>query len=190
MLGLLLLAVLTGCALRMPTVPNWTPTPPAPSSTSSAPVDSPPAGASPSSSGSSTEGRPVLPIPSVVPNGYQDPPSGSGLERYRGQPLRWQPCGNGLTCTAVLAPLDYAKPDGTAITLTMARRKAPGEPRLGTLFINPSGPGGSGTSYVGYFNRTGLEGYDIVGWDPRGVGYSTPVTCMGEAELDRFYAMD
>ena len=47
-----------------------------------------------------------------------------------------------------------------------------------------------GTSYVGYFNPEGLEGYDIVGWDPRGVGHSTPVACMGAAELDRYYALD
>ena len=132
----------------------------------------------------------MQPIPSVVPNGYSAPPRGSGLARYQGQRLRWQPCGEGLTCTAVLAPLDYAKPDGRAITLALARRAATGDRRLGTLFINPGGPGGSGTSYVGYFDPTGLEGYDIVGWDPRGVGYSTPVTCMGPAELDRFYAMD
>ena len=132
----------------------------------------------------------MQPIPSVVPKGYNDPPAGSGLARYQRQTLEWQPCGNGLTCTTVLAPLDYAKPDGTAITLALARRAATAERRLGTLFINPGGPGGSGTSYVGYFNPEGLEGYDIVGWDPRGVGYSTPVACMGPKELDRFYALD
>jgi pimeloyl-ACP methyl ester carboxylesterase len=132
----------------------------------------------------------VQPIPSVVPNGYNDPPPGSGLARYSRQELRWQPCGNGLTCAAVLAPLDYAKPDETAITLALARRESTSEPRLGTLFVNPGGPGGSGTSYAGYFNPTGLEGYDIVGWDPRGVGYSTPVACMGPADLDQYHALD
>ena len=185
-LGLLVMIVLTACAIPMPTVPSWTPSPPAPSPTPSAASESPPASGSPSPK----EGRPVQPIPPVVPNGYHDPPPGSGPARYQQQELRWQPCGNGLSCTAVLAPLDYARPDGTAITVTMARRAATSEPRLGTLFINPGGPGGSGTSYVEYFNPAGLEGYDIVGWDPRGVGYSTPVTCMGPAELDRFYAMD
>jgi len=187
-LGLLVTIVLTGCAIPVPTVPNWTPTPPAPSPTPSAAPESPTGSASPSAA--AKKGRPVQPIPSVVPNGYHDPPRGSGLARYQQQELRWQSCGNGLTCTAVLAPLDYAKPDGTAITLAMVRRAATSEPRLGTLFINPGGPGGSGTSYVGYFNPAGLEAYDILGWDPRGVGYSTPVTCMGPAELDRFYAMD
>ena len=132
----------------------------------------------------------MQPIPPVVPNGYSDPPRGAGLARYQQQTLRWQSCGNGLACTSVLAPLDYAKPDGTAITLALARRAATADQRMGTLFINPGGPGGSGTSYVAFFNPEGLEGYDIVGWDPRGVGYSTPVACMGSAELDRFYALD
>ena len=182
--GLLLAVVLSACAIPMPQVPDWTPTPPAPSTTASpAPESSP-------SAPPASEGRPVQPIPSVVPNGYNDPPPGSGLARYQRQSLRWQPCGKGLTCTSVLAPLDYAKPDGTAITLALARREATADRRLGTLFINPGGPGGSGTSYVGYFNPEGLEGYDIVGWDPRGVAYSTPVACMGAAELDRYYALD
>ena len=185
-LGLLVLAVLTACALPLPTVPNATLTPVAPSPTPSAASGSPTASASPSPD----EGRPVQPIPPVVPDGFHDPPRGSGLARYQDQRLRWQSCGNGLTCAAVLAPLDYAEPDGTAITLALARREATSEPRLGTLFINPGGPGGSGTSYVGYFNPAGLEGYDIVGWDPRGVGYSTPVTCMGDEELERYYALD
>ena len=187
-LGLLVVAVVTACSIPMPTVPNWTPTPPAPSPSSSAAADSPPTSASPSRS--ATEGRPVQPIPPVVPKGYHDAPAGAGLEGYQRQRLRWQPCGKGLTCATVLAPLDYGKPEGMAITLALARREATSERRLGTLFINPGGPGGSGTSYVGYFDPAGLESYDIVGWDPRGVGYSTPVTCMESSELDEFYAMD
>ena len=85
----------------------------------------------------------------------------------------------------MLAPLDYAKPDGTAITLMVAKRPGEGDEHLGSLIINPGGPGGSGVGYVGYFDAAGLEDYDIVGWDPRGVGRSTPVTCWGQADLDR-----
>ena len=187
-LGLLLVGALSSCAIPLPSVPDWTPTPRAASATASPTAESPSRGASPSPS--ATDGRPLQPIPSVVPKGYSDPPRGSGLARYQRQSLRWQACGNGLTCTSVLAPLDYAKPDGTAITLALARRSATADRRLGTLFINPGGPGGSGISYVRYFNPTGLEAYDIVGWDPRGVGSSTPVACMGAAELDRYYALD
>lgn len=184
-LGLVLALALSACALPVPRVPDSTPTPPAtPSARPSAtPTPSAPRSAQPRG------GRPVQPIPSVVPKGYADPPRGAGLARYARQSLRWQPCGDRLTCAAVLAPLDYAKPDGTAITLALARREATSR-KLGTLFVNPGGPGGSGISYASYFDRAGLEGYDIVGWDPRGVGYSTPVVCMGPPELDRYYALD
>jgi len=112
------------------------------------------------------------------------------MDRYRKQNLDWEPCGNGLTCTLIRAPLDYAEPDGTALILALARRPATGSRRLGTLFINPGGPGGSGTAYVNYFDAAGLADYDIVGWDPRGVAESTPVACMGPADLDRYYALD
>ena len=183
--GLFLVVALSACTIQVPTVPNWTPTPPEPSPTASPAPESPP-----NTSPSPSDGRPVQPVPSVVPKGYNDPPPGSGLARYQRQSLEWQACGHGLTCTSVLAPLDYAKPDGTAITLMLARRAATADQRLGTLFINPGGPGASGTSYVGYFNPEGLEAYDIVGWDPRGVGSSTPVACMGPEELDRLNALD
>ncbi|HEX8508257.1 MAG TPA: alpha/beta hydrolase, partial [Propionibacteriaceae bacterium] len=95
----------------------------------------------------------------------------------------------GLQCASVRVPLDYGQPDATAITLSMAKKAATAEPRLGTLFIDPGGPGGSGISYVDFFPSKGLEGYDIVGWDPRGVGQSTPVNCSG-ANLDRITSMD
>jgi hypothetical protein len=119
------------------------------------------------------DGRPLQPIPTVKPEGFADPPPGKGLARYEKQRLNWKSCGPGLSCTMMLVPLDYADPDGTAITLMVAKRPATGSKRLGSLFINPGGPGGSGVWYVGYFNPAGLENYDIVGWDPRGVG-----TCL------------
>ena len=73
----------------------------------------------------------------------------------------------------------------------MAKRPAASSSkRLGSLIINPGGPGGSGVGYVGYFNAAGLESYDIVGWDPRGVGRSTPVSCFGREDLDRYFSMD
>jgi pimeloyl-ACP methyl ester carboxylesterase len=136
------------------------------------------------------DGRPLQPIPDVEPEGFTNPPPGKGLARYEKQELDWRSCGPGLSCSEVLVPLDYANPDGTAITLLAAKREATGDRRLGTLFINPGGPGGSGVWYVGYFNAAGLENYDIVGWDPRGVGHSTPVTCFGKDDLDQYFSMD
>jgi pimeloyl-ACP methyl ester carboxylesterase len=145
----------------------------------------------PSTSASvSMEERPVKPVPAVQPAGFAEPPPGRGLERYADQQVRWEPCKDGLQCADVLVPLDYAKPDGTAISLALARKPATGTRNLGSLFINPGGPGISGVSYVSYFNRSGLEDYDIVGWDPRGVAGSTPVQCVDSDVLDQYTAMD
>jgi pimeloyl-ACP methyl ester carboxylesterase len=154
---------------------------------SSAPTPS--VGSTPSP-GLPNDGRPLQPIPAVEPEGFTEPPPGKGLARYEKQQLDWKSCGSGISCSTVLVPLDYAQPDGTAITLMVAKRPATGTRRLGSLFINPGGPGGSGVWYVGYFNAAGLENYDIVGWDPRGVGHSTPVTCYGEDDLDHYFSMD
>jgi pimeloyl-ACP methyl ester carboxylesterase len=172
--------------LRFPAQDEPATPPPTPSVVATTEPPSP----TPTPSTTAAGGRPVQPIPPVAPSGFSDPPPGTGMDRYRNQQLDWEPCGNDLTCTIIRAPLDYAEPDGTALTLALARRAATGSRKLGTLFINPGGPGGSGTAYVGYFDVTGLEDYDIVGWDPRGVGQSTPVGCMGPADLDRYYAMD
>jgi pimeloyl-ACP methyl ester carboxylesterase len=136
------------------------------------------------------DGRPLQPIPEVRPDGFTKPPPGIGLARYESQRLDWKQCGQEFSCTTMLAPLDYADPDGTAITLSVAKRPATSSRRLGSLIINPGGPGGSGVGYVGSFNAAGLESYDIIGWDPRGVGNSTPVTCFGRDELDRYFSMD
>ena len=136
------------------------------------------------------DGRPLQPIPEVKPEGFADPPPGKGVARYEKQRLNWESCGHGFSCSTMLVPLDYANPDGTAITLLVAKRPATGTKRLGSLFINPGGPGGSGVGYVGYFNAAGLENYDIVGWDPRGVGHSTPVICFGKDDLDHYFSMD
>jgi len=158
-------------------------------------ADQPASPSSPSATAAPTpdvprDGRPLQPIPDVKPEGFADPPDGSGLARYERQRLNWKSCGDGLSCSTMLVPLDYADPDGTAITLMVAKRAATDSKRLGSLFINPGGPGGSGVWYVGYFNGAGLENYDIVGWDPRGVGHSTPVTCYGKDDLDHYFSMD
>jgi pimeloyl-ACP methyl ester carboxylesterase len=131
----------------------------------------------------------VRPVPAVRPPGFTDPPAGKGPGRYQGQPVSWRPCSEGLQCAQVLVPLDYARPDGTAITLALAKRPATGSNRRGSLFINPGGPGGSGVGYVSYFRNTGLEDYDIVGFDPRGVAGSTPVTCR-DTDLAGLLSMD
>ena len=134
--------------------------------------------------------RPSYPAPDTVPEGFAPPPSGAGLTGYLAQRLDWTPCGFNTVCANVLAPLDYANPGAQAITLSLRKKAATASPRIGTLFVNPGGPGGSGKSLVPSFETAGLERFDIVGWDPRGVGASTPVVCYDAAQTDALLAND
>lgn len=133
--------------------------------------------------------RTRFPDPEVAVPGIVDGLPGDGLTGYVGQQVDWRACGS-LECAEVLAPLDYADPASRAVTLSLARKKATKSPRLGSLFVNPGGPGGSGTELVSSFDTKGLEQYDIVGWDPRGTGNSTPVKCFDAARTDALNNLD
>lgn len=135
--------------------------------------------------------RPDAVASDVHPAGFVEPPAGTGIARYHEQPVNWTPCpgGNGAECASIAVPLDRTQPDGQAITLAMLKVPASKEPRLGTLFVNPGGPGEPGQDTARSLRREGLEQYDIVGWDPRGTGASTPVNCA-TAKLDDYYAAD
>lgn len=116
----------------------------------------------------------------------------AGLETFYSQELEWTGCGaDGMTCATVQVPLDYADPGGEAIELSVSRTAAPENGR-GALFVNPGGPGGEASTLVEnaplMFSTDLLEQYQIVGVDPRGVGESTPVTCLEPAELDTVLA--
>lgn len=132
-----------------------------------------------------SQDRPQLPVPDVKPKGFVAPLA--DLSAYQAQRLEWKKCDGHFTCADIVVPLDYREPGKQGITLSMKRRAATAKPRLGTLFINPGGPGGSGKELVASFAAKGLEQYDIVGWDPRGVGDSTPVQCMQGKELEHNY---
>lgn len=105
-------------------------------------------------------------------------------------PVRWGPCTDDAsldtTCAEVEVPLDHGNPNGATITLALARRAALGPDRLGTLFVNPGGPGASGVEFVRRFDPHGLQDrFDVVSWDPRGVGASVPLDCDDGAEVLR-----
>ncbi len=105
------------------------------------------------------------------------------LAEFYHQSLLWEPCAIQRECTTVTAPLDWNSPADGSIELAVIRSIA-GEPddRVGSLLVNPGGPGGSGWDYVAAANFPGIsDRFDIVGWDPRGVGRSTPVTCYTNA---------
>jgi len=134
--------------------------------------------------------------PNVRPPGMTDPPPGTGYDRYYKQTVKWGPCTPktpGAVCAHVLAPLDWHRPNGPAITLAMKRRNAtsaPADPASPDLFVNPGGPGASAQDLVDFFDITGLTGFNIVGLDPRGSGQSTPVVCGTTAQLDAFFDLD
>ena len=121
-----------------------------------------------------------------------------GLESFYGQKVKWYDCvatggmeksaeKTGFQCAKVKVPLDYSKPDGQTIEIAMKKHSATGSVRQGTLFMNPGGPGGSGVDDVGAMVDSTFAGvqkaYDIIGFDPRGVGSSTAITCTSDTEV-------
>jgi len=101
--------------------------------------------------------------------------------------IPWASCGGGFECATLPVPLDHADPQGERIELALVRLPAtrPSE-RQGSLVVNPGGPGGSGVDFVrgaaasDYFGAEVRARFDIVGFDPRGVGRSTAVDCGDE----------
>lgn len=119
------------------------------------------------------------------------------LAAYYEQELAWGECldidaenPEDFECAIATAPMDWAAPDGDTIELAVIRHQASGSPR-GSLLINPGGPGASGFDFVGdsldyAVSKRLIREFDIVGFDPRGVGRSSAVTCVDAAEMDEF----
>ncbi|MBT2367969.1 alpha/beta fold hydrolase [Streptomyces sp. ISL-10] len=119
------------------------------------------------------------------------------LERYYAQKPSWRSCGvPGFQCATLKAPLDYADPEGESIDLAVARKKATGPgKRLGSLLVNPGGPGGSAIGYLQSYAGIGYPApvraqYDMVAVDPRGVARSEPVECLTGTEMDTYTQTD
>ncbi|MEB8338885.1 alpha/beta hydrolase [Streptomyces endophyticus] len=119
-----------------------------------------------------------------------NPPAGLPSKFTAGQRLAWAGCsapsgarGHGYECATMKAPLDYRRPGRDAIDVALIRKRATGaeRERIGSLLLNFGGPGVSGV--VGlprFFDQYAPLGerYDLVGFDPRGVGGTIPVTCV------------
>ncbi|WP_425246022.1 alpha/beta hydrolase [Streptomyces sp. NEAU-NA10] len=121
----------------------------------------------------------------------------SALSRYYGQKLSWRGCGvPGFECATLKAPLDYDRPGAGDVRLAVARKKATGPgKRLGSLLVNPGGPGGSAVGYLQQYAGVGYPAgvrarYDMVAVDPRGVARSQPVECLDGREMDRYTQTD
>jgi pimeloyl-ACP methyl ester carboxylesterase len=103
--------------------------------------------------------------------------------------VAWRPCFEApLQCATAHVPLDYQRPGGEQIAIALARLPAADpQRRIGSLFINPGGPGGSGVDFVRFAGPDLIspqvrERFDIVGFDPRGVASSTPLRCFESQE--------
>jgi pimeloyl-ACP methyl ester carboxylesterase len=119
------------------------------------------------------------------------------LVPYYEQKLTWRDCGvPGFQCATMKAPLDYANPSAGDVRLAVARKKATGPgSRLGSLLVNPGGPGGSAIDYLQQFAGTGYPAeirarYDLVAMDPRGVARSEPVQCLDDRAMDTYTQTD
>lgn len=120
--------------------------------------------------------------PLEIPEGQQ------ALAGFYEQELDWIDCGPGQ-CAELEVPLSYAEPDGETIEISLLRVPArDGRNRIGSLVVNPGGPGGSGVDYAAVADfivgAPVRQRYDIVGFDPRGVARSAPVDCASDEEMD------
>ena len=123
-------------------------------------------------------------------------PDASGAVTPSAPPVakaKWTDCGSGFQCATIRVPKDYADPAKGTLQLALLRLPATDRAnRIGSLLINPGGPGGSGVDFVrdggSQFPSAIRKRFDLVGFDPRGVNTSSPVRCVDnldpQADLD------
>jgi pimeloyl-ACP methyl ester carboxylesterase len=123
------------------------------------------------------------------------PEAFTSLTKFQNQTLNWKSCYGEYQCSKLLVPIDYEELATGSFELSLLRFQALDQSRrLGSLVVNPGGPGSSGVNYA--YNAEYivspriLERYDIVGFDPRGVGESAPIKCLSDSETDQSYAAD
>ncbi len=119
----------------------------------------------------------------------------SDLAKYENQKLDWSTCYDDFDCAELRVPIDYADLKVGTFKIALLRYKAIDQKnRIGSLIVNPGGPGGSGVDYAYnaefIFDPDVLDRFDIVGFDPRGVDRSAPIKCLNDQETDAAYAAD
>lgn len=131
---------------------------------------------------------PREPAPTSTPTGES---VSVDLEPFYSQVLQWTKCEKTFQCATVNAPMDWNNPSGDTIRLALIRAAASSTP-MGSLLVNPGGPGGSGYEFVRDSLSSAVDAklrsnYDIVGFDPRGVNQSSAVSCYDDpSEMDSF----
>lgn len=144
--------------------------------------------------GAVTEQGNAEPEPSALsaPGAGVVPP---GLEQFYTQELNWESCdsyntdgtvlGSSVQCATVTVPLDYDDPAGASAQIAISRTQASGE-KIGSILFNPGGPGSSGLYLATQAEDSAIaEKFDRIGFDPRGIGASTPaVRCLTTEEVD------
>ncbi|WP_404289231.1 alpha/beta hydrolase [Glutamicibacter arilaitensis] len=129
------------------------------------------------------------PAPSTSKSQPDAAPENLGeLAAYYDQDVMWEPCGTTVECATIQVPLDYAEPGEESIDLALNRRVSEGAKR--NLLVNPGGPGGSGLGMVtdtvpAIFSEDLQREFNAVGFDPRGVGESSPVECQTDEQIDQ-----
>ncbi|MEU8926382.1 alpha/beta hydrolase [Kitasatospora sp. NPDC048545] len=140
------------------------------------------------------------PTPTAKPTGAADP----ALKAFYGQQLAWAACPkdpqndadtSALQCASLKVPLDYTAPATGALDVAVVRNPATkADQRIGSLLLNPGGPGGSGVQMVTYspkdFDGPVHDRYDIVGFDPRGVAGTSPLKCLDDQARDGWLNTD
>lgn len=115
----------------------------------------------------------------------------TALGHYYSQSLAWSVCAKSFQCATLHVPLSYAHPGGAAIQLAVIRLPASDpKARVGSLVLNPGGPGASGVQFLeeaaSSFPAVIRQHFDLVSFDPRGVGASTAIRCLSSQQLDEY----
>ncbi|MEF2978724.1 alpha/beta hydrolase [Subtercola sp. YIM 133946] len=116
----------------------------------------------------------------------------AALQPFYDQSLQWATCNDTFECATATVPLDWSDPSGQTVTLSLIKKPASGSgQKLGTLFVNPGGPGVSAIDFLRDSTDFAVDPvlqaqYDVVAFDPRGVGASSPVTCVTPAQMDAY----
>ncbi|GGD00374.1 alpha/beta hydrolase [Tersicoccus solisilvae] len=134
----------------------------------------------------------LLPAQKAAPSANPSATAGTpeNLKAYYTQQVQWTGCEKSFECAKVTVPVDYARPASDTIALQLIRKGASGD-RVGSLVMNPGGPGGSGYTMVrdsleAVTSKTLRERFDVVSFDPRGVDRSAGITCLTDEQRDAY----